>query len=151
MKISIYTIEKKSQDVYSAAIDKQKKMIRKYAQIDEVPIFNKKISQAQHRDATIAKESYSEAFKPYLKGYCIALDPNGKMCDSFEFSKKLDINRALNFFIAGAYGFEASFLQQMDEVISLSPLTYSHQVAKLVLFEQCYRAMTILHHHPYHK
>jgi 23S rRNA (pseudouridine1915-N3)-methyltransferase len=151
MKINIYTIEKKSSDDFSKIIQKQKKMIQKYAQVEEISIFNKKISQAQNRDDIMAKESYSEAFLPYLKGYNIALHPKGDELDSFEFSQKFDINTTLNFFIAGAYGFEEGFLKKVDSVVSLSRLTYSHKIAKVVLFEQIYRALSIKNNHPYHK
>ena len=151
MKINIYTIEKKSSDEFSKIITNQKKMIQKYAQISEIPCFNKKISSAQNRDAIMASESYSEAFYPYLKGVNIALHPAGKEMDSFEFSENFDISRSLNFFIAGAYGFEESFLKKVDTVISLSQLTFSHKIAKVILFEQIYRALTIKHKHPYHK
>ena len=151
MRIQIYTIEKKSNDEFSKIIEKQKKMIQKYAQIEEIPCFNKKISSAQNRDAIMAKEAYTEAFEPYLKGYNIALHPAGKVPDSFEFSENFDISTSLNFFIAGAYGFEDRFLQKVDLVMSLSPLTFSHKIAKVVLYEQVYRALTIKHKHPYHK
>lgn len=151
MKINVYSIEKKSSDEFSKIVTNQKKMIQKYAQINEIPLFNKKISSAQNRDAIIAKESYSEAFQPYLKGYNIALHPEGKEIDSFEFSENFDINTSLNFFIAGAYGFEEDFLKKADKVISLSKLTFSHKIAKVILFEQIYRALTIVHKHPYHK
>jgi len=69
MKIKIYTIEKKSVDNFSKIIANQKKMIQKYAQVEEIQLFSKKISSAQNRDAIMAKESYSEAFEPYLKGF----------------------------------------------------------------------------------
>jgi len=151
MKINIYTIEKKSVDEFSKIIDNQKKMIQKYAQVNEIPCFSKKISSAQNRDAIMASSSYSEAFEPYLKGYNIALHPEGKEMDSFEFSEKLDISTSLNFFIAGAYGFEDSFLKRVDSVISLSKMTFSHKIAKVILFEQIYRGLTIIHKHPYHK
>ncbi len=151
MKINVYSIEKKSSDEFSKIVTNQKKMIQKYAQINEIPLFNKKISSAQHRDAIMAKESYSEVFTPYMKGYNIALHPEGKELDSFEFSENFDINTSLNFFIAGAYGFEEDFLKKADKVISLSKLTFSHKIAKVLLFEQIYRALTIVHKHPYHK
>ena len=151
IRINIYTIEKKSVDEFSKIIDNQKKMIQKYAQVNEIPCFSKKISSAQNRDAIIASSSYSEAFEPYLKGYNIALHPEGKEMDSFEFSENFDISTSLNFFIAGAYGFETSFLKRVDSVISLSKMTYSHKIAKVILFEQIYRALTIIHKHPYHK
>jgi len=151
MKISIYTIEKNSNDEYNQIVQNFKKMIRKYAQIEEISIFDKKISKAQNQDAKMAKESYTIAFRPYLKGYNIALDPDGKEIDSFEFSKIFDINTAINFFIAGAYGFEKSFLREFDEVVSLSRLTFSHKIAKVTLFEQVYRSLSIKNNHPYHK
>ncbi len=151
MRINVYTIEKKSVDEFSKIITNQKKMIQKYAQINEIPLFNKKISSAQNRDAIMAKEAYSEAFIPYLKGVNVALHPAGKEVDSFEFSENFDINTSLNFFIAGAYGFEEGFLKKADKVISLSQLTFSHKIAKVILFEQIYRALTIIHKHPYHK
>jgi len=151
MKINIYTVEKKSVDEFSKIITNQKKMIQKYAQISEIPCFNKKISSAQNRDAIMAKESYTEVFTPYLKGCNIALHPAGKEVDSFEFSENFDINTPLNFFIAGAYGFEEDFLKKADKVISFSKLTFSHKIAKVILFEQIYRALTIVNKHPYHK
>ena len=151
MRINVYTIEKKSRDEFSKIIENQKKMIQKYAQINEIQLFNKKISSSQNRDAIMAKESYTEAFEPYMKGYNIALHPEGKEVDSFEFSQNFDINTSLNFFIAGAFGFEERFLSKADEVISLSQLTFSHKIAKVLLFEQIYRALTIIHKHPYHK
>ncbi len=151
MRINVYTIEKKNVDEFSKIILNQKKMIQKYAQIHEIALFNKKISSAQNRDAIMAKEAYSEAFSPYMKGVNIALHPAGKEVDSFEFSENFAINTSLNFFIAGAYGFEEGFLKKADKVISLSQLTFSHKIAKVILFEQIYRALTIIHKHPYHK
>jgi len=151
MRISVYSIEKKSDDFYTKIVEKEKKMIRKYAQIEEISIFDKKISKAQNQNVKIAQESYSIALRTYLKGYNIALDPKGKELDSFEFSKIFGINTAINFFIGGAYGFEESFLEEFDEVVSLSRLTFSHKIAKVVLFEQIYRALSIKNNHPYHK
>jgi 23S rRNA (pseudouridine1915-N3)-methyltransferase len=57
----------------------------------------------------------------------------------------------VNFFIGGAYGHAPEFLKRCDRVVSLSKLTMSHKIAKTVLAEQIYRALTILHNHPYHK
>ena len=151
MKICVYTIEKKKSDFFSKIIDNQKNMIQKYAQIEEIALFNKKVSAAQNRDAIMAKESYTEVFSPYMKGKSIALHPEGKVLDSFEFSKIFDTSVVLNFFIAGAYGFEERFLERADAVVSLSHLTFSHKIAKVVLYEQIYRALTIQNKHPYHK
>ncbi len=151
MKINVYSIEKNRSDDFSKLIQNHKKMIQKYAQIEEITIFNKKIASAQNRDAIIAKESYTQAFTPFMDGYNIALDPSGRQMDSFEFSKNFDTIAPLNFFIGGAYGFDEQFLKKCNKVISLSKLTFSHKIAKVVLFEQLFRALSILNNHPYHK
>jgi 23S rRNA (pseudouridine1915-N3)-methyltransferase len=151
MKINIYFVEKRKSDDFAKNIENLKKMIQKYAEIKEISIFNKKISSAQNRNAIIAQESYTEAFLPYMNGYNIALHPAGREMDSFEFSKNFDNISTLNFFIAGAYGFEERFLRKCDKVISLSKLTFSHKIAKVVLFEQIFRALSIVNNHPYHK
>jgi len=151
MKVNVYTIEKKSSDNFTKIIDNQKKMIQKYTKIDEVAIFNKKISSAQNRDAIMAQESYREAFLPKMDGYNIALHPAGTEMDSFEFSENFANIPTLNFFIAGAYGFDEQFLRKCDKVISFSKLTFSHKIAKVILFEQIFRALSIVNKHPYHK
>ena len=56
----------------------------------------------------------------------------------------------IDFFIAGAFGFEQQMLQRYDTV-SLSVLTFSHEIARLILLEQIYRALSIIRRHPYHK
>ncbi len=151
MKIRVYSIEKSSRDEYAPVFEKLKKMIQKYALIEEIEIFDKKISKAQNSSAIMAKSSYTQAFMPYMKGFNIALDPEGKSVDSFEFSNIFDNIQNLNFFIAGAYGFDRDFLKKFDMVVSLSALTLSHKVAKIVLLEQIFRGLSIKHSHPYHK
>ncbi len=151
MKISVYSIEKSSTDNFTKLIEQHKKMIQKYAKIEENMIFNKKISSAQNRDTNLAQESYTEVFLPKMNGYNIALHPKGIELDSFEFSENFANISTLNFFIAGAYGFEDQFLKKCDKVISLSRLTFSHKIAKIVLFEQIFRALSIVNNHPYHK
>ena len=85
------------------------------------------------------------------KSFNIILHPDGKIIDSYEFSKLLDDKIAIKFFIGGAYGFEKDFLNKGDVVISLGALTMSHKIAKVVLLEQIYRGFSILTNHPYHK
>jgi 23S rRNA (pseudouridine1915-N3)-methyltransferase len=79
------------------------------------------------------------------------LDESGKVYDSIGFSNIFEKENEINFFIGGAYGFEDNFLKQCNEVVSLSKLTFSHKIAKIVLLEQIYRALSIVNKHPYHK
>ncbi len=127
-------------------------MIGKFSTINDVEIFNKKIHQAQVEGQAAAQAAYTQAFEPHLsKSYNIALHPDGKIINSFKFSKLLSDRITVNFYIGGAYGFDDEFLRQCDQVISLSELTMSHKIAKAVLLEQIFRGFAIINNHPYHK
>lgn len=151
MNIKVFSIEK-SNDIHIDALNKEFiKMISKSASIEDIVLFNKTIAKAQVKGFKKAKESYTKTYEPYLKGYNISLDIEGKQCDSFEFSKIFDNEININFFIGGAYGFEQEFLYKTQKVISLSRLTFTHKIAKTVLYEQIYRGLCIKNNHPYHK
>lgn len=84
----------------------------------------------------------------------VLLDEGGKMCTSpqlADFVQKL-LNRGgtIVFVIGGAYGFSAEVYNRADAKVSLSPLTFSHQMVRLIFAEQLYRAFTILKGEPYH-
>ena len=151
MKINIFSIEKLQNDNFLPIIQNYKKLIEKYAKVNDKLLFSKKIANAHKQNEIIAKRSYSELFEPHLGRNNIFLHPDGKELDSFGFSKIFEFDSEINFFIAGAYGFEDEFLKKAHKTISLSKLTFGHKIAKVVLFEQIYRAFTILYNHPYHK
>ncbi len=151
MTIKIYSIEKVKKDNFYDIINDYKKMISRFAKIKEEAIFSKEIAKAQNIGEIEAKKSYTKAFLPYLGDFNIVLDPKGKELDSFAFSSLLKDRNCVSFFIGGAYGFEDSFLKKCDIKLSLSRLTMGHKIAKIVLYEQIYRAFTILNNHPYHK
>ncbi len=152
MKINILSIAKKEKDIYEPITKEYTKLISKFAKLEDTVLFNKKISQAQTQGQQIAQAAYSETFEPYLsRNYNIMLHPDGKIIDSFEFSKLLSDKMSVNFFIGGAFGFNDEFIQKSDKTISLGKLTMSHKIAKVVLLEQIYRGFSILNNHPYHK
>ena len=113
--------------------------------------FSKSIKHSQQD--TQARKSYTEAFLKHFNpnSYNIALSHNAKALDSFMFAKTLQDKTNIAFFIGGAYGLEEAFLQKCHTQISLSPLTFSHKIARIVLSEQIYRAFCLLNNHPYHK
>ena len=85
----------------------------------------------------------------------IPLTETGKEYDSISFSKwinkELISSSSLTFVIGGAAGLDRKFLKENQKHISLSPLTFPHKIARLLLVEQLYRTQTILQAHPYHK
>jgi len=152
MKINIYQIAKNDKDHYEPLVKEFIKISSKYAKVEVINLFNKQIAKAQNIGEKEAQKSYSDIFIPKLQnGYNIALDVLGTKPDSFEFAKLLQDKITINFFIGGAYGFERSFLNQCDKIISLSNLTFAHKIANLVLLEQVFRALAINNNHPYHK
>ena len=82
------------------------------------------------------------------------LDENGKSFNSRKFadflSNKFKTNKSIVFVVGGAYGFSNEIKQKSNEIISLSEMTFSHQIIRLFCTEQVYRALTILNNLPYH-
>ena len=152
MKVAIISIAKKERSIYDPLYKELLKMSSRFAKIEDIELFPKDVAKAHTIDAESAQAAYSKILTPYISNsYTIALHPDGKLIDSFKFSKLLSDKISVKFFIGGAYGFEDTFLKQCDQIISLGPLTMSHKIAKAVLFEQIYRGFSILSHHPYHK
>jgi len=85
----------------------------------------------------------------------ILLDENGKLYNSIQFSaflqKKMNSGlKKIVFVIGGPYGFSDDVYNRCNEKISLSPMTFSHQMVRLFFTEQLYRSFTILRNEPYH-
>lgn len=87
--------------------------------------------------------------------YIILLDENGKQFTSVEFSENIEKlmasgNKRIVFVIGGPYGFSQDVYAKANAKMSLSPMTFSHQMVRLIFVEQLYRAFTILKGEPYH-
>ena len=87
--------------------------------------------------------------------HLVLLDENGKLYNSLEFAKHLEqtalIKSNICFAVGPAEGFKDEEKSIADELLSLTSMTLQHDIATLVLYEQIYRALTILPSHPYHK
>ena len=84
----------------------------------------------------------------------IVLVERGQKLSSKQFARKVDTTIRRNplcFIIGGAFGLDDSVIKKADVELSVSQFTLSHDVARVVLLEQCYRAWTIINNHPYHK
>lgn len=85
----------------------------------------------------------------------ILLDEKGRSFRSVEFASFIEgkmarSSGALVFVVGGAYGFSDEVRSRADGMVSLSPMTFSHQMVRVIFLEQIYRAFTILNGHPYH-
>ena len=87
--------------------------------------------------------------------FVILLDERGREYTSREFSQMIEkrmasVSRNIVFMVGGPYGFSQAVYDRADDKISLSRMTFSHEMARLFFVEQLYRAMTILRGEPYH-
>jgi len=152
VNIEIISIAKKEKSLYEPLYKELTKMISRFSTVKDVEIFNKDVTKAHTISPEASQKAYTKALEAYIgKGFCITLHPDGKLIDSFEFSKLLNDKMSIKFFIGGAYGFEEEFLKKSNVVISLGKITMSHKIAKVVLLEQIYRGFSLLSNHPYHK
>ena len=115
------------------------------------------IKNTKHLSEEQQKEKEGELIlKKCNKGdYLILLDEKGKSYSSLNFSSFLQskMNAGLKrviFVIGGPYGFSEAVYQKANEKISLSKMTFSHQMVRLFIIEQLYRSFTILKNEPYH-
>lgn len=154
IKINVYYIAKPTKGL-------EDEMCKEFAslcigfgvKVEWLNLFNKNIKESHKTDVSEAKKSYTQIFSRVFKEnlYKIALSPSGREVDSFKFASFLKDKSEINFFIGGAYGLEDDFCKSCDATLSLSKLTFSHKLAKVILSEQIYRSFCLLNNHPYHK
>lgn len=152
IKISIFSIQKRKDSEFDNEIKNIIKMSSKLAMIQDINLFNNKIANAQKQSSEKSQEIYFQTYKQYMdNSFCIVLDEKGKKLNSYQFANLIESKIDMSFFIGGAYGFNSEIKQKADFILSLSDMTISHKIIKLMLFEQVYRGLCINSNHPYHK
>lgn len=155
IKLRIIAIGKDKDRWISAGCEHCVKLLKRFATVELKIIPSPKISPSMTPDEIMKKEA-ERIVKQMSRGVNIALVDSGRQMDSIAFSswlrKQIDTGDGpVNFVIGGPYGLHESILSQASETISLSALTFSHQLVRLVLLEQLYRALSIAHGTDYHK
>jgi 23S rRNA (pseudouridine1915-N3)-methyltransferase len=152
--IQIFAFCKKG-EVHEAEISRFVKLLKPYAAVTCVCLKSPGGAFANKNELMEAEAKIAAARLPH-HAHIVLLSIEGKSPGSSHsfaqwISQKQRQGKSLVFIIGGAYGCAPSLKQMAHEEISLSPLTFSHVLAQLVLLEQIYRAFTILKGHPYHK
>jgi 23S rRNA (pseudouridine1915-N3)-methyltransferase len=116
------------------------------------------LNESRAGSAAARKTEEAKAIRAALpeRGLVVALDEHGKTLGSEDFAHRLARWRdegkpALSFVVGGADGLEPALIRSGDLALSFSPLTWPHQLVRIMLAEQLYRATTILSGHPYHR
>lgn len=134
---------------------REEKQYQQQISIARLSIDTIKPAATIQKEAQALKAAIAATATTAKKVQCVLLDIGGRQVDSPQFAQRLrgwmDSNKPLVFVIGGANGVADSFLSQVDERLSLSPLTLPHAHARLLLVEQIFRADCHFRHHPYHR
>src|SRR5476651_874460 len=155
MKITLLSIGKTDDAYIRDGIDKYLKRLKHYAKLELLDLPELKNTKALTQDQQKAKEAELLLKKINPTDFVILLDEKGMELTSGQFAAYLDkkavaSTASMVFVIGGPYGFDASVYQRANEKLSLSRMTFSHQMVRLFFVEQVYRAFTILKGEPYH-
>jgi len=155
MKIALIVIGKTDAAYFAEGINEYKCRLSHYIPFTMEVISD--IKNAKSLNESQQKEKEGELIlKALLPGdYVVLLDEGGKEFTSMQFASYLEkkmqnVPKRLVFIIGGPYGFSEVVYKTASEKVSLSKMTFSHQMIRLIFVEQLYRAMTILNHEPYH-
>ena len=158
MKIKIYCIGKIKEQYLKDGINEYLKRISTYSNVEIVEVTDSKVRDNPNTsDIEKAKnEEGDRVLKLVKNNYLIGLDLNKKEPTSEEFasflhSKLVEGGSNVSFVIGGSYGLSDALKNRCNSSISLSKLTFLHQMTRLILLEQIYRAFKILNNETYHK
>ncbi len=153
MNIKLIYISKNKSNNIELLVEDYEKKINHFISYSSIVLKNKN----QYSEKKIIQKSESNLILKNIKSndLVILLDENGKEFSTKDFSKFIYnkmMNRTKNivFIIGGAYGFSTELKEKFKLKISLSKLTFSHDMARLFFSEQLYRSLTIINNIPYH-
>lgn len=155
MKLTLILVGKTTDKHIIALVDEYAARLRHYVPFDMLVVpelkNTKSLSPAQQKQ--MEGEQIRRLIQP--GDYVVLLDEHGQMMRSIELARWIErkqqtVSRRLLLIIGGPYGFSPEIYALAHEKLSLSPLTFSHQMIRLLLVEQIYRAYTIIKGEPYH-
>ena len=155
MKIALIQIGKTNEKYISDGVDEYSGRIRKYSgfEINTIPDLK------NTRNMPVAEQKLKEGEKickfVNSEDYVVLLDEKGKEFSTIEFSEQLGrifmlAKKRVVFVIGGSYGFSGEAYERADLRLSLSRMTFSHQLVRLLFTEQLYRVLTVMKGDPYH-
>lgn len=155
MNIELIVVGKTNIEYITKGIAEYEKRLSKYIKFKITVLTDIKNASSLSKEVLMVKEAELLLKKISEFDYVVLLDENGDQYSSEEFSKwiehKANISvKNLAFVVGGAYGFHNTVYLKAADKISLSKMTFSHQMIRLLFIEQLYRAMTISRGEPYH-
>jgi 23S rRNA (pseudouridine1915-N3)-methyltransferase len=156
MKISLIWPASSSEKDFAEALERYLKRIRHFYPIEVVEVPGERGRQTQSDAATMRSQSSRLLAAIPARGTVVVLDERGQVLDSLKFARWLerltmDSPHGIHFVVGGDLGLDDSVRERADKVLSLSAMTLPHQLARVVLLEQIYRACTLMRNIRYHK
>ncbi|RFZ90349.1 23S rRNA (pseudouridine(1915)-N(3))-methyltransferase RlmH [Mucilaginibacter conchicola] len=155
MKITFITVGKTEDAYLKEGIEKYVKRLKHYTKLELFDLPELKNTKALTEDQQKTKEAEMILKKVTPQDHLILLDEGGVEYTSVQFANyinKRSVSSSANiiFVVGGPYGFHESVYQRANDKLSLSRMTFSHQMVRLFFVEQLYRAYTIIKGEPYH-
>lgn len=156
MQLEIVCVGKIKEPGMQAVCREYEKRIGRYHKLRVIELADAAVSDERPDSIEKAKAKEAARILPYLdKGYNIALCLTGKQPDSVAFSAQMAgyqrLGQKVRFIIGGSYGLDETVIAACREKLCISKLTFPHNLARLVLLEQVYRAAKIANNETYHK
>ena len=155
MKIVLLSVGKTNIDFIREGIDEYLKRLKFYVKFENIELNVLKNSKNLSKNELLKKEAELILSNISDSDFVINLDEKGRVLSSSEFAKQISKYRIMSkkkivFIIGGAYGFSEEIYSRSNDSISLSSMTFSHQMVRLFFVEQLYRSFTILNNESYH-
>jgi len=156
MRLKLIVIGKTNSNHIKALEDEYIKRLSRFASFEMIVIPNSKQSNKLSKTELQKKESTAIEHKLSKNEVVFLLDESGKEYNSVAFANFMEnkqlqhLGKTIVFVVGGAYGFPNDFKRNAAGLLSLSKMTFSHQIIRPIFLEQLYRAFTIINGHPYH-
>lgn len=159
MNITLVTVGKLKEKYLKQAIDEYSKRLSRYCKLDIIELPDEKTpDNASEKEEAQIKEKEGKAILSKIKdnSYVVAMDLKGKQLTSEELSSLVERcgvkgNSNIVFVIGGSLGLSDEVIKRADYKICFSKMTFPHQLFRVMLLEQVYRAFRIMKNEPYHK
>ena len=160
LSVTLIAVGKLKEKFYSAAVEEYAKRLSAFCKFTIVELAEEKIKSNNPNESQISEVINAEGRRILQKigqsDYVVAMCIEGKMLSSEELSKTIDNvsisgKSTLDFIIGGSYGLSNEVKQRADLRLSMSRMTFPHQMARMILSEQIYRAFEISSNGKYHK
>jgi 23S rRNA (pseudouridine1915-N3)-methyltransferase len=156
VRLTLISVGKNAESFVRDACEDYAARIRRYVNLALIVVPEERIAASGKKEFILRQEGRRIREKIPLAAVRVILDEKGRKFTSEEFARQIEKwnasgLREVVFILGGAYGLEGDLKQNADFLLSLSSMTLTHGMARMVLLEQVYRAFTLIRKEPYHK